>query len=650
MSAARVLLACFAVLVLAPAAGAKPVRLKAPTSLHGFLLRADEPTQTSFPRTPSFAWSPVPGAVSYQFQLATSPSFRESSIVYSAKNLRTPVAAPTVTLPWINDMFRARVRAVTSSTVTPWSTILEVDMEPAAVPTPLSSYPGLLRWSPVEGADGYQVWLVDVVGADGHPKIVTTFTNVLDERDFYTFHRTSSWTGTVRWRIRALRADNEQSLRQNGVPAVGYGPWSPIYSSTNPDVTGGPIKLLGTESDVVSTPGAQVAHRLMPGFAFSGDQTLDGRSAELFHVYVFTDRQCLNRVYTSAIVGAPGYAPRPYGPLAMPSSPDGVSGARTTYLPDATDRKASQPPAYTADFEPVPSTEQLDASTPTTSVPDDSDTDPGGTASTPSSAPQQVKVAGDLGAPVDLWDTPSTGGYWWTVVPVEAVSPGALSTSLTAAAPVGATTLQVVSAQGFAKGDVLSIGDVLDQETVSVTAASGSTITIAAGLKSAHAIGELAARSGAGIEYHDLEMAQDVCAAGRVARVAKTSETSLSSAGELFATGLSPRGKLISATGKSPFYGRPLVAWTPALGASVYEVQWSRTASPFRPQPDPENANAHGTLTLGTSTVLPLTPGTWYYRVRGFNYSLPTNAQQMSWSSPARIVVAKPRFKVVGGK
>jgi hypothetical protein len=45
--------------------------------------------------------------------------------------------------------------------------------------------------------------------------------------------------------------------------------------------------------------------------------------------------------------------------------------------------------------------------------------------------------------------------------------------------------------------------------------------------------------------------------------------------------------------------------------------------------------------------VLPLTPGTWYYRVRGFNYSLPTNAQQMSWSNAAKIVVAKPQFKVV---
>jgi hypothetical protein len=54
-------------------------------------------------------------------------------------------------------------------------------------------------------------------------------------------------------------------------------------------------------------------------------------------------------------------------------------------------------------------------------------------------------------------------------------------------------------------------------------------------------------------------------------------------------------------------------------------------------------------MTLGTAAILPLAPGTWYYRVRGFDYSLPTNAQQMSWSDAARIVVAKPTFQVVGG-
>ena len=93
---------CLGLLLLAPAAeAAKPVRGAAPANLHGFLLRSDEPVDNSFPRTPSFAWNPVAGAIRYQFQLATSSSFRESGLVYSTSGLSTPVAAPTVMLPWI---------------------------------------------------------------------------------------------------------------------------------------------------------------------------------------------------------------------------------------------------------------------------------------------------------------------------------------------------------------------------------------------------------------------------------------------------------------------------------------------------------------------------------------------------------------------
>jgi hypothetical protein len=132
-------------------------------------------------------------------------------------------------------------------------------------------------------------------------------------------------------------------------------------------------------------------------------------------------------------------------------------------------------------------------------------------------------------------------------------------------------------------------------------------------------------------------------------RFGKDSEPSLTSAGDLFASGLSSAGKLTSARSTSKFYGYPLVAWTPAFGAYAYEVQWSKTRYPFKPQPNPQNGNALGTMTSGTSAVLPLSPGTWYYRVRGFDFSLRTGSQQMSWSDPARIVVAKPKFRVVGG-
>jgi hypothetical protein len=638
---------CLSLLALAPAAdAATPVRGGAPARLHGFLLRADEPVENSFARTPSFAWDPVPGAVRYQFQLATSSTFRENGLVYTATNLTTPVAAPGVTLPWISGnphALFARVRAIKSSSSTPWSAPFGFDMEPAAAPKPLPSEPGLLRWTPIEGADGYQIWFVDINNPT--PKMEVVFTNVLDEREFYTFHRSPNWTSTVRWRIRAIRSDNQKSARQNGLPAIGYGPWSPVYSSSNPSYVTGPITLGHTISDVLATgDSSSPAHRLMPGFTFTGDTALDGTKAELFRIYVFTDRECLNRVYTSAIIGGPAYAPRPYGPLGLPTNPVALPSARASYL-----RDGSEPDSFSFDGQQVKSTESEASATPTTAVPADSDST---SATSPAAGPTQITIGGNLGAPVDLWDTDwPGGGYYWTVVAVAAVSPGALTTSTATVSAVGATSTTAVSSAGFSTGDTLLIGNGANQESVAVVSVSGGTLTFASPLKFGHGAGEPILRTGGNFQYQDLELPQDVCAApyNRVARFGKNSEPSLTAAGELFASGLSPNGRLTAGRTSQAFYGYPLVAWTPALGASVYEVQWSKTRYPFKPEPNPQNQNALGTLTLGTSTVLPLKAGTWYYRVRGFNYTLPTGAQQMSWSDPAKIVVAKPKFRVIGG-
>ena len=636
---------CLTLLGAASAAeAATPVKGAAPTKLHGFLLRADEPAATSFPRTPSFAWSPVAGAVRYQFQLSTSSTFRDSGLIYTASNLTTPVAAPTLTLPWITGSphaLFARVRAIKRSSSTPWSKPFGFDMEPAAAPKPLAGEPGLLRWSPIEGADMYQIWLIDINNPTA--KMEMALTNVLDEREFYTFHRSASWTGTIRWRIRALRMDNDPAARQNKLPAVTYGPWSPVYSSTNPAYATGPIKLGDTVSDVISSGDpSSPAHRLMPAFTFTGDTALDGTKAELFRVYVFTDRQCLNRVYTSAIVGGPAYAPRPYGPLALPSSPASLPAARANYL-----RDGSEPDSFAFDGLQVKSTESEPAATPTTAVPADSDS----TATTSAPAgPPQLKFGGNLGAPVDLWDTEwPSGGYYWTVVAVAAVSPGAITTATASASALGSVSTSAVDGSGFSTGDTILIGNTGNQESATIVTVGGSTLGFAAPLKFAHGPGEPIVRTGGNLQYEDLELPQDVCAAGRVARFGKNSEPSLTAAGELFASGLSPSGRLTAGRSSQAFYGYPLVAWTPALGASAYEVQWSKTRYPFTPQPNPQNQGALGTMTLGTSVVLPLSAGTWWYRVRGFNLNLPTGAQQMSWSDPSKIIVAKPRFRIVGG-
>jgi hypothetical protein len=605
----------------------------APTGLHAFLLRADEPARTSFARTPSFAWNPVPGADHYEFQLSLSDAFRDNAIVYADGSLKNPVDAPPIALPWISGnphSLYARVRAVVNGVATPWSASYGFDMAPPTPPTPLPSYPGLLRWTPVEGAVKYEIWF-----PDANNEHVFTTTNVLDEREFYAFHQTQNWMGTIRWRIRAWRADPTPDHGINNLPATKWGAWSPVYSSTNPAFQGGPIKLLGTVSDVFSDGSdGSPAHRLMPAFLWSGNQTAAGKPAELYRVYVFTDRQCLNPVYASPAVASPAYAPRPFGSIAMPTSDAGIQAARNTYL-----QPGSEPAAKTFAGDDITINEFQAPAAPTTAVPGS----PGasaGSASAPAGTP--VSFPDQVGAPIDIWDTDwPRSGYYWTVIPVAVQSPDQLSTSVTGAVVGGAADVPVASTQGFKVGDVVSIGVSPNIDTLPILSVNGTSITLAGKLTHPHFPGEPVTRSTGAYEYRDLEMAQDVCASGRVSRFGKDSEPSLTASNDLFATGLSSNGRLTSAVHTTKFYGQPLVSWTPALGAWDYEIQWSKTTTPF---------TAVGSqMTKATSFVLPVTPGTWYYRVRGFDFSLPSGSQQMSWSDPAKLVVSKPVFKIVGG-
>src|SRR6478672_2124744 len=221
------LLGILAAIMTGSLAGGSSAAVTSPTDLRGFMLTATEATTTTFHRTPSFAWKPAPGAVRYELQLSTSETFRENGILFDSKEYLTPVAAPSLTLPWItgspHSLF-ARVRAIfANGSTSAWSDDYGFDVVPPAAPTPLSSRDGLLRWTPVDGANGYQVWLVDA------HKMEVVNTNVLDEREFYAFHNDQSWIGHVRWRVRALRGNIMGQL--NGLPVATHGAWSPVYSS-----------------------------------------------------------------------------------------------------------------------------------------------------------------------------------------------------------------------------------------------------------------------------------------------------------------------------------------------------------------------------------------------------------------------------------
>ncbi|MHB8643190.1 MAG: hypothetical protein ACYDA3_09935 [Gaiellaceae bacterium] len=659
--AAAVLLALLVASGAAASTRTSSATLAAPTDVHGFLLRADEPSADTFTRTPSFAWKPVANAARYQFQLATSRTFASGTMLFQTGKLTSPAMSLPIALPWITGTpysLYAHVRALSpDGTAGPWSASFGFNMRWSSTPTPLSSPPGLLRWTTVDGSTAYDVWYLDA----NPQKIFRTRTNVADEREYYTFHNQASFTGTVHWRIRAERALGglTNGLSQNGLPAVSYGPWSPIYTSTNPATSTGALTGVETISDTTSTAAKPAAHHLMPAFVWSGDTDPAGDKSNLYRVYVATDKDCVNIVFRGSIVGSPAFAPRLTGPLSLPQSVAGVSAASTGWLSDG-----GEGATFTADHKHFDPNEALGADgTALTSGEDDSpaSADPGAGATTTTPAtgtgttggavsypPATLALDASLvGPPVDLWDTDwPTGRYYWTVIPVATYAQANVTTTLGATASSGATTIVVGAAAQFLVGDLLTIGTGPNTESVSVVSVAGTTVTVSPALKNTHGAGDTVIRVGGNVEYRDLELPQDACAAGRVMSFGKTSEPTLTTSASFapFASGLSPLGRLMSASSKTPtFYGPPLVSWQPALGAGAYEVQWSATRYPFKLAGTP-------VLTYGTSATLPLTPGKWWYRVRGLDVGLPAGARAMGWSDPVGIVIAKPKFTIVGGK
>ena len=143
-------------------------------------------------------------------------------------------------------------------------------------------------------------------------------------------------------------------------------------------------------------------------------------------------------------------------------------------------------------------------------------------------------------------------------------------------------------------------------------------------------------------DYRDVDLAQDVCHAGRRGSFSKTNPPVVTAAGAAYVSGLSPHGRLVAAatTGAPSFYGAPLVAWQPVGGAQSYELEVSRTTYPWKPV-------GKRIATGSTSALLTaLTPGTWYYRVRGVDPYIAGPAKQLAWSAPQRIEIAKPVFAI----
>jgi len=549
-----------------------------PNGLRGFELRPNEPVRHTFSRTPAFAWNPVRGAACYEFELATSRAFSGSSVIWSnvstgplagkhcrpvtmsfqvAKDpsdpgiggdgetgtktikqkipaIRIPAVSVNLTLPWFNEngptALYAHVRSVTTGGASTWSAPFAFDMRWEETPVPLFARPGLVRWTPVDGATGYEVWFGGKGPAEFLNKIVQTHTNVADERDAFSFHLEEGWWRTVQWRVRAVR--QVAGALPNGLPAVSYGPWTAIYATTNPSWTSGKIKLGPALSDSASN-GFAPPHELMPALTWTGDQAVDGTSWRLFRAYVFSDRECVNVVLKGSVVGSPAFAPRINGPLKLPKSQTELDKALVSVLPNDKNEHAD---TFSADTFKLFSNESFNE--------------------------DRTLLRVDL---PDL--DPATTRYYWTVVPVTIV--------------------------------VLDSGE---------------------------------------FQYWDYESPQDACAAGRIGTFGKNSEPAITTSGSPYVSGLSPKGRLLAQAGKRPtVYSSPLVAWRPVVGATAYEVQWSRTTYPWRRQ--------GSVKTVATSAVLGLPAGVWYYRVRGLNIAQ-VGTPAMTWSAPVAVRILRPTFSI----
>ena len=404
-TAARLLLACLGALALA--APAQAARADAPTGLHGVPApRRTRPRTTTFAahavvrvepgrgraplRVPALDREPLPRERHpLRGRGADEPGRRRSA--RTAVDYRQPALALRAGPRRPAEQRHAVERSHSASTCAG-----------GRFRRRSRRYPGLLRWTPVEGATGYAVWYLF---PDGTETKVHVLTNVVDQREWYTLHQGSSFSGKVKWRIRAFR--RVYGNRANGLPATSYGPWSPIYSTANPAFATGPMKALATASDTVGHAASPDTHRLAPAFLFSGNTSLYNQTAELYRVHVFTDRDCINRVFSSPVIGSPAYAPRPLGP-------PGGSPSRTAFTPGA------RVNAVTFDGEAITPNEELPPAAPFTGA---NAPDPTTGSSTAAATPAPVGP-GEVGAPGDLWDIDFDRGarYFWTVIPVGSVT------------------------------------------------------------------------------------------------------------------------------------------------------------------------------------------------------------------------------------
>ena len=461
----------------------------------------------------------------------------------------------------------------------------------SAVPTQLPAGNGYVRWSTVDGATSYDVWWQNLDVGGGVSKTISTITNVADEREYYSLpqRRLVDQQGRVASACRPARPGHEGPGQRPADRVVR--PVEPCLHVDEPELCArrDRSRRRRLRHDVDSAEPRRRTRSCPRSFFPATSRSAAAPTAsrrlaprcELFRVYVFSDRDCVNVVYKGAVVGSPAYAPRITGPLQLPGDTKKLAAARVKNLSDGVEGKV-----FSGDGAKIATTESQGSSTFTATL---------------------IQQAGRRRLVVGQLRLQRLRLLRFRLVRHDDHSrrarhvPGLAERTGCTRRPVGHAVADRPLLLDGRAGAVLRRG----------SAGCGSIRPRAGAIL----------RSPTTIETSRRTRAR----AGRIASFGKTSEPVVTSSGTPYASGLSTKGRLVAATTRRPvFAAPPLVAWQPALGASAYEVQWSKKAYPWRPE---------GNLfTFSTSANLPLKPGSWYYRVRGIDLSLPTGAAQMTWS------------------
>ena len=304
-------------------------------------LSSTQPGDVTTTTNPTFAWSPLPGAVDYFFNLTdltANQHFSPLELISASYTIGTPLTE--------GDDYQWYVQAIDNSGNTgPESAMSDISIQPAAVSTPDARGPigtvklatPTLQWTSVPRAAGYDLYVINPAGEQvpGSPFSVQAPTGGGSGLISYTLPTALTQSGAYQFYVRALFTDN--SLGQPGATAEFTistasdlaGPPSPVSpsglaASTQPTFFWMPVvNAAYYEIEVQDLTGGTISNVLDPtlvtGLSYTLNQTLAPG-----HSY-----QWLVAAFDSAGLESAWSAPMTF---QVPVPPPVVTGVTVKYL------------------------------------------------------------------------------------------------------------------------------------------------------------------------------------------------------------------------------------------------------------------------------------------------------------------------------